>query len=85
MWKRSIGRSPGSHSYSKQDMKHAGWCLRNNISVCVSPHWEGTAEEWRVEIKINKNLHLDPKVYKADEAHVKMYEYYKYYYDKYNK
>jgi hypothetical protein len=37
------------------------------------------------ELNINKKIHLDPKVYKDKEALAKMYEYYKYYYDKYNK
>ena len=87
MWKfkKNAGRSPGAHSYTKEDIKHAGWCMNKNISVAVCPNWKGSSDEWKVEIKINKKVHLDPAIYKADEAHKKMYEYYKYYYDKYNK
>ena len=34
---------------------------------------------------INNKAHLDPKMYEGKEAIEKMYEYYKYYYDKHNK
>ncbi len=66
-------------------MKHAGWCLRNDISICVSPNWDGLPTQWLIEIRINGNTHVDPKIYTAKDAYKKMYEYYKYYYDKYNK
>ena len=56
-----------------------------DIKISIDPHWEGSSDEWRIELTINKKIHLDPKIYKADEAHVKMYEYAKYYYDKYRK
>ena len=83
--KKIRGRSPGYLAYSDEDMKHAGWCHRKNIKIGVIPHWEGSTDEWRVELNINKKIHIDPKVYKDKEALAKMYEYYKYYYDKYNK
>jgi len=83
--KKSNGRSPGSHPYTGDDMKHAGWCLKNNIAVMVSPNWDGLPTQWLVEIRINGKTHIDPKIYIAKDAYKKMYEYYKYYYDKYSK
>ena len=83
--KKVIGHSPGFLNYTKQDLKHVGWCNKKGIKIAVIPDWENNTNEWKVELNINKKIHLDPKVYKADEAHVKMYEYAKYYYDKYNK
>ena len=85
MVKRSKGRSPGAHPYTDIDMKHAGWCLRNGISICVSHNREGLSTQWLIEIRINGNIHIDPKIYTAEEAYKKMYKYYKYYYDKYKK
>ena len=41
--------------------------------------------KWQVELNINDNIHLDPEIREADKAYEKMYEYYKYYYDKHNK
>ena len=80
---KNTGRSPGYHSYTDQDMKHIGFCIKKGIKIAVIPYWEGQSDEWRVELNIKKKIHLDPAIYMADEAHEKMYEYYKYYYDKY--
>ena len=53
--------------------------LQKNIHVAVSPG----EMSWKVEIRINKgNWNKDPGVYEHEEAMKKMYEYYKYYYDK---
>ena len=81
--KKIRGRTPGFLSYTPENMKHIIWCIKKGIKIAVIPNWDGGSDEWRVELNINKKIHLDPKVYDASEAHVKMYEYYKYYYDKY--
>ena len=82
VWQKAkTGKSPGYHSHTEKDLKHAGWCLNKNIKIAVIPN--GT--KWQVEININKSIHLDSNIYEADEAYKKMYEYYKYYYDKHNK
>ena len=84
-YKTIPGRKPGEHPYTPEDIKRIGWCMKKGIKIAVIPHWEGDYEEWRVELNINRRIHLDPKVYTAAEANKKMYEYYKYYYDKHNK
>ena len=81
--KKVVGRTPGFLTYTKQDMKHIGFCLKKGIKIAVIPNWEGSTDEWRVELNINKKIHLDPNIYKDKEALAKMYEYAKYYYDKY--
>ena len=80
---KNTGRNPGYHPYTDEDMKHIGFCMKKGIKIAVIPYWEGQSDEWRVELNINNKIHLDPKVYKVREAHEKMYEYAKYYYDKY--
>ena len=79
--KKSYGKSPGYHIYTNEDMKRVGWCLGKNIKIAVIPN----GSEWQVEISLNDKIHLDSNLYRADEAYKKMYEYYKYYYDKHNK
>ena len=79
--KKSAGKSPGYHKYTDEDMKRVQWCLDKKIKIAVVPN--GT--KWQVEISLNDKTHLDSNIYKADEAYKKMYEYYKYYYDKHNK
>jgi len=67
------------YSHSEEDLKRAGWCLNRNIEIAVVPF----ATDWKVEIRLNKgNWNQDPGVYEHEEAMKKMYEYYKYYYDK---
>ena len=83
--KKQTGKSPGQHYYSYEDIKRVGWCLKNGISIAVSPDWKGSASDWIIEITIKDNTHVDPTKYKQKEVLPKMYEYYKYYYDKYNK
>ena len=87
-WKNSkkiIGRTPGYLPYTDDNIKHAGWCIGKGIKIPVSPNWEGPGYEWKIEININGKIHFDPAIYEGDQALTKMYEYYKYYYDKYNK
>ena len=79
--KKSSGKSPGFHNYTNEDMKRVQWCLDRKIKIAVIPN--GT--EWQVEITIGKSVNLDSNIYRAKEAYKKMYEYYKYYFDKYNK
>jgi len=79
--KKATGKSPGYHRYSDEDIKRVSWCMDNGIKAAVIPN--GT--KWQVELSVNKNIHLDPNIYDAGKAYEKMYEYYKYYYDKHNK
>ena len=82
IWQKKVtGKTPGYHLFTDEDMKRVNWCLNNGIKIAVIPN--GT--EWQVELNINNKVHLDPKIYRNKEAMEKMYEYYKYYYDKHNK
>ena len=81
--KKLRGRSPGFLTYTNQDIKRIIWCIKKGIKIAVIPNWDGGSDEWRIELNINKKIHLDPKVYKDKEALAKMYEYAKYYYEKY--
>ena len=79
--KKSYGKSPGFHVYTNADMKRVQWCMDRKIKIAVIPN----GSKWQVEITIGKSVNLDSNIYMADEAYKKMYEYYKYYYDKHNK
>ena len=81
-YKRAVkGKNPGTHPYTPEDMKRVQWCLDRKIKIAVIPN----GVKWQVELNINDNIHLDPEIREAGEAYKKMYEYYKYYYDKHNK
>ena len=82
VWQRAkTGKSPGYHNYTREDMKRVNWWMNKGIKIAVIP----SGIDWQVELNINDKIHLNPEVYKANEAYKKMYEYYKYYYDKHSK
>ena len=78
--KAAKGKSPCSHSYTNEDMKRVNWCMNKGIKIAVIP----SEMEWNVELNINGKIHLNSEKYDGKEATEKMYEYYKYYYDKHN-
>ena len=82
--KSGLGRAPVSTPYSDDDMKHVAWCMNNGITIGFSPIWD-TDNDWQVDIKINNKSSVDPNTYNGEEVMAKVYEYYKYYYDKYEK
>ena len=81
-FKKQKGRRAGPHPYTADDMKRASWCHTKDIFIAVTPKLDGATDDWNVEIRINGRIHLDPKTYSGYDAQTKMYEYYKYYYDK---
>ena len=82
--KKPKGRNAGQRPYTPKDMKRVQWCMDKGIHVAVIPDWKSSPDRWKVEIKINGKKHIDPKIYNGYDAQTKMYEYYKYYYDKSN-
>ena len=83
-WKKSPSKRPPKKLWPKDEMKVIGWCLQNNIGVSISPDWKDDLQRWQIEININGKVHTDPNRYNGNVLD-KMYEYYKYYYDKHNK
>ena len=84
-WNKTPSKQLPKKSWSNEEMKIIGWCLNNEIKVGVSPDWKGGLNDWQIEITVNKNSHVDPNVYNDEVVYNKVNEYYKYYYDKYNK
>jgi len=84
-WNKSPSKKTPLKSWSDKEMKIIGWCLNNNIKIGISPDWKGGLNDWQIEITVNNNSHIDPNVYDDETVYNKVNEYYKYYYDKYNK
>ena len=83
--KKRVGRKPTTKTWQSEEMKAVGWCLSNNIFISCIPNWKEKGINWFIDIKINKNVHRDPTMYEDEEVFNKIYEYYKYYYDKHKK
>ena len=84
-WQKSPSKKPPEKAWTNKEMKIIGWCLNKNIKVAITPNWEEDANKWLIEININNKIHKDPNSYSSQTVYNKVNEYYKYYYDKYNK
>ena len=84
-WQKSPSKKPPEKVWTNEEMKIIGWCLNKNIKVAITPDWKEDANKWLIEININNKIHKDPNSYSSQTVYNKVNEYYKYYYDKYNK
>ena len=84
-WQKSPSKKPPEKTWTNEEMKIIGWCLNKNIKVAITPNWEEDANKWLIEININNKIYKDPNSYSSQTVYNKVNEYYKYYYDKYNK
>ena len=84
-WQRSPSKKPPQKSWEPKEMKIIGWCLNKKISIGISPDWKDGMNRWQIDISINGKTHTDPNRYNDDVVYNKVNQYYKYYYDKYNK
>ena len=84
-WQKTPSKKGLQRSWLENEMKIIGWCLNKNIGVSISPDWEDGLNRWKIDININGKIHQDPNRYENEVVYNKVNEYYKYYYDKYNK
>ena len=84
-WQKAPSKKPPQRSWEPKEMKIIGWCMSNNIKIAISPDWKDSLTRWQIEININGKTHIDPNRYGDNIVYNKFNEYYKYYYDKYNK
>ena len=66
-----------------EEQKALHWCINNNIYI--SPFCKEYFVSWYIDIKINGKLNRSPITYAQDELWQMIFNYYKYYYDKYKK
>ena len=72
----------GSYLPTSEELMAYRWCINNGI--LISPFATGEAT-WYIDIQINKRTNRSPDVYSKDAIWIKIYEFYKYYYNKYAK
>ena len=84
-WNKTPSKKPPKYTWSSDQMKIVSWCLNKSIGVGINPDWKDDLNRWQIEISINGKTHKDPNHYSNDIVYNKVNEYYKYYYDKYNK
>ena len=82
-WARAKSKNAPVRTWDDSEMKIIGWCLNKKIEISIMPDWKSELNNWQIDIKINKKIFTDPNRYEDDKVLDKVYEYYKYYYEKY--
>ena len=72
----------GQYMPTLEEKKAYHWCINN--SILISPFATGNGS-WYIEIKIGGNISRSPEAYGPTTIWIKLYEFYKYYYEKYAK
>jgi hypothetical protein len=76
--KTGMGNAPAD----SESLEAQRWCIRNNIYISPKAINENS---WRIEIINRGNKNVDPSVYRRTEVWEKLFEYCKFYYNKYGK
>ena len=69
----------GTYNTTKQDLKAYRWCVRNKIYIAPKAVTEA---RWSITIENNGRTYEDPNHYIKGLIWEKIYEYYRYYYEK---
>ncbi len=70
----------GNYMPTTEEMVAYRWCINNGIYISPFANGEGA---WYIEIKLNNKVSRSPDAYGGVTIWIKLYEFYKYYYNKY--
>ena len=70
----------GNYMPTTEEMVAYRWCINNGIYISPFANGEGA---WYIEIKLNNKVSRSPESYGKITIWIKLYEFYKYYYNKY--
>jgi len=76
--KKKVG-DMGKYSPTKENEEAYIWCIRNGIKISPMAHG---ATSWWIDIEINGKSARAPDTYGPTEVWEKLYEFYRYYYNK---
>ena len=80
MGKKKSPWDMGDYTPTNEEAEAMRWCIRNQIYISPVAIRES---RWTIEILNNGKTSTDPNNYKKLDIWIKMYSYYKYYYNKY--
>lgn len=70
----------GTYETTELDHQAIDWCIKNGIKIAPFAKKPG---EWYIDITVNNKTNRSPHIYGKDVVWEKIYEYYRYYYEKY--
>jgi len=81
-------RSKGVHckppEWTEEDTIAYNWCIANGVTIAMHATTPGIGNRsWELEITANGKKVTSPKEYGPDELYSKVFELYKFYYNKY--
>ena len=79
---KSKGINMGEYLATPEEWEAYRWCVNNNIYIAPKAL---TDARWSIVITNNNKTNEDPNSYTKTDIWIKIYEYYKYYYKKYEK
>ena len=79
-FKKAPSKKAPTRSWQEDEMKIISWCMRQGISVSITPDWKDDLNRWQIDIHIKGKTHTDPNRYDDYNVYDKLLEYYKYYY-----
>ena len=70
-----------SYTFDKEEFKAYRWCINNGIYI--SPFCKENFVSWYIDVKINGKINRSPAEFDYRELWKTIFNYYKYYYNKY--
>lgn len=70
-----------AYLHNQEEFKAYNWCINNGIYI--SPFCKENYATWYIDIEINGKRNRSPKYYNERELWEVIFNYYKYYYNKY--
>ena len=69
-----------------ENLEAYSWCINHGITIgCLACTPGNRNRDWNIEITVNGKKQTSPKSYGPDELYDKVFELYRFYYNKYNK
>ena len=68
-----------------ENAKVRNWCIENGITISIFATTPGLYNKtWEIQLNVNGRKIISPKEYGPNELYSKVFELYKFYYNKYN-
>jgi hypothetical protein len=69
-----------------ENLEAYSWCINHGITIgCLACTSGSRNRDWDIQITVDGKKQMSPKSYGPDELYDKVFELYKFYYNKYNK
>ena len=69
--------------WTKEDLKAYSWCINHGIYISALAEGKGNYNKlWSIQVNVNGKKVMSPKSYGPDDLYSKIFELYRFYYDK---